>query len=65
MKTPVAPPLFGSLINAHLGELGRLLALRIGPEVRGKYEHWDHLRHLTPPDGVSSEQWWLAIKLAR
>lgn len=65
MKTPVAPPPFGSLINAHLGELGRLLALRIGPEVRGRYEHWDHLRHLTPPAGVSSEQWWLAIKLAR
>lgn len=29
------------------------------------YLHWDKLRHLSPPDGLSSEQWWLALKLAR
>ncbi|GAB1406676.1 Fic family protein [Thermomonas brevis] len=65
MKIPVTPPAFGSLFDAHAGQFARLLQLRIGPEVRGKYEHWDHLRHLPPPDGLSSEQWWLAIKLAR
>lgn len=27
--------------------------------------HWDKLRHLEPPDGLTSEQWWLQIKLAR
>lgn len=65
MKIPVSPPAFGPLFDAHAGQLAGLLRLRIGPEVRGKYEHWDHLRHLSPPDGLSSEQWWLAIKLAR
>lgn len=32
---------------------------------RDAYPHWDKLRHLAPPDGLSSEQWWLKIKLAR
>lgn len=32
---------------------------------RDRYLHWDKLRHLKPPDGLSSEQWWLKIKLAR
>jgi hypothetical protein len=29
------------------------------------YEHWDQLRHLTPPEGMTSENWWLGIKMAR
>ena len=65
MKIPVSPTPFGQLLDTHIGEVGRLLGFRIGPEVRGRYEHWDHLRHLPPPHGLSSELWWLAIKLAR
>ena len=65
MKVPVSPPPFGQLLDLHASEFGKLLRLRIGPEVRGRYEHWDHLRHLPPPDGLSSELWWLAIKMAR
>jgi Fic family protein len=51
---------------------------RLGPEAAGtaitapaevvprdSYPHWNKLRHLTPPDGLSSKQWWLRIKLAR
>jgi Fic family protein len=30
-----------------------------------RYLHWDKLRRLAPPPGLSSEQWWLKIKLAR
>src|SRR5207237_1147704 len=37
----------------------------IGTTVDGRYRHWDKLRHLTPPPGLSPEDWWLAIKLAR
>jgi len=57
MKTPVSPPPFGQLFDANAGEFSRLLRLRIGPEVRGKYEHWDHLRHL--------ELFYFAITLRR
>jgi len=31
----------------------------------GDYVHWDRLRHLEPPDGLTHDEWWLAIKLAR
>jgi len=30
-----------------------------------KYVHWDRLRFRTPPQGVTLEEWWLAIKSAR
>lgn len=62
---PVQPPSFAGLLRANSQVLGDLLHRRIGPEVRGAYEHWDHLRHLTPPEGLTVEQWWLGIKLAR
>lgn len=29
------------------------------------YVHWDKLRHLSPPEGLTSEEWWLALKLSR
>jgi len=32
---------------------------------RARYLHWDKLRRLQPPDGISSDQWWLRIKYAR
>jgi Fic family protein len=31
----------------------------------GGYLHWEKVKHLTPPDGVTSELWWWAIKLSR
>ena len=39
--------------------------IRVPPLVGGRYEHWDKVRHLTPPDGLTSEEWWLGIRLAR
>jgi Fic family protein len=32
---------------------------------RDRYLHWDKLRRLQPPDGLSGDQWWLKIKMAR
>ena len=34
-------------------------------ENEGKYRHWDILRHLTPPEGLTVEEWWLGIKMKR
>jgi Fic family protein len=31
----------------------------------GPYLHWDKLRHLSPPDGLSALEWWLALKFKR
>ena len=30
-----------------------------------EYLHWDKLRHLDPPDGLSREDWWQSLKLGR
>lgn len=66
MKVPVTPTPWHELLRkSPVGELGTLLGRRIGPEVKGRYEHWDHLRHLEPPAGLDVEQWWVAIKWAR
>ncbi len=32
---------------------------------RDSYPHWDKLHRLEPPNGLTSEQWWLKIKMAR
>jgi Fic family protein len=29
------------------------------------YPHWDKVRHLKPPEGLTTEEWWQAIKVAR
>lgn len=29
------------------------------------YLHWDTLRHLSPPDGLSVREWWYALKFKR
>ncbi len=65
MKLPVQAPQLHDLIGKDRPSLGDLLRLGIGPDVDGVYEHWDHLRHLPPPEGLSSHDWWAAIKLAR
>lgn len=52
-------------MERNVKRLGDIATDPSGPEVRGIYKHWDHLRHLTPPDGMTTEQWWFGIKLAR
>ena len=69
MKLPIRPPelndLLGKLAADSPEKLARFVTLGIPPDPSGKYEHWDKLRHLVPPDDMSHPQWWLAIKLAR
>jgi Fic family protein len=44
---------------------GQIMRVRAAG-LRGEhYMHWDKLRHLDPPHGLSSEEWWLGIKLGR
>lgn len=31
----------------------------------GKYRHWDTLRRMTPPPGLTPEEWWIQTKFAR
>lgn len=56
---------FHLLIDKYPDDMSRIFQSGVGPAPNGKYLHWDKLRHLEPPCGLNSEQWWLGIKLAR
>lgn len=65
MKLPLAPKPLPDLLARHAAKLAVLLRHPLEPTVTGRYEHWDRLRRLDPPEGLSHEQWWLGIKLSR
>ena len=69
MKIPVSPPDCSAVMEASY-EQDRALTWRILSEFsmldnKGRYLHWDKLRHLPVPEGFTSEQWWAGIKSAR
>ena len=59
-------PSLHDLIDS-LGNAGMVAAFMAPKEIveRDRYLHWDKLRHLSPPVGLSSEQWWFRVKFAR
>lgn len=66
MRIPLSPPTMAEVAE----ESQELLLKALGyaasmPTIKVKYYHWDRLRHLSPPDGLSLKAWWLAIKLKR
>jgi Fic family protein len=71
MKIPLSPPDLGDLEKAWLNDgddprrILRVWGAGFGPEVRGNYYHWDKLRHLKPPEGFTSDEWWYAIAKSR
>lgn len=72
MKIPISPPLIEAFLEEIVRDAERGAAFfrllaggAIDPAPDGKYRHWDILRHLEPPEGLDSEEWWAAIKLAR
>lgn len=69
MRIPKKPPPFEQLFHDAFSQSdpGKKIAIwrSTGPATGGKYRHWDIIRHLEPPTGLTSEEWWLGIKLAR
>ena len=66
MKPPLSPPALDSIFKKNPNLSSKLTELLgASADVDGRYEHWDHLRHLTPPEGHTSETWWATLKLAR
>jgi len=71
MRIPATPPSMESM-TLQLVEtkqlpdhISRLMEGRISPAPDGRYLHWDTLRHIAPPEGLSVEGWWFVIKMAR
>ena len=68
MKKPQKPPNIRDQQSTNFSSLEKFELIRqegIKTENEGKYRHWDILRHLTPPKGLSVEEWWCGIKLKR
>ena len=70
MKIPATPPTLEHIFSeaddpAHMKRLGEIFAKGIPPSPQGKYRHWEKLRRLQPPDGLSLKEWWAGIKFAR
>ncbi|MFI5932424.1 Fic family protein [Actinoplanes sp. NPDC051494] len=67
MQPPVPPPPLHELL-ARLESsdfLGQIFDTFPGGFAEGRYMPWDSLRHRTPPNGLTHEQWWAATKIAR
>lgn len=66
MRIPKRPPPLDALFQKVGGQaLPGLLRHSSATESDGKYRHWDTLRYIKPPEGLTLEEWWLSIKLAR
>lgn len=65
MRIPASPPDLAQIMQ-RIGE-SNVLEFLAGKfdATSGKYLHWDELRRRPPPDGMSTEEWWLKTKLAR
>jgi Fic family protein len=69
LHVPVAPPPFEatlqSLVAADSDWFVRMMGVTSEVDDQGRYLHWDRLRHLLPPGGLTPEQWWVGIKFRR
>ncbi|MEA3332664.1 MAG: Fic family protein [Pseudomonadota bacterium] len=69
MKIPVNPPESINL-SAIISTLNPVQEEAFNQNIKpldnkDRYLHWDKLRHLTPPENLSSKNWWYATKLGR
>lgn len=68
MKMPVVPPDYRVIFSESIKESNDffLRLSEIGSvDDRGRYLHWDKLRHLEAPSGLNNDQWWAATKISR
>jgi len=66
MKMPPPAPTLQDLFDGdRVGRIPDLFTSNIGKLPENKYLHWSKLRHLDPPEGFSSEEWWIAVKMVR
>lgn len=65
MRIPAKPPSLRELLSEAGGRLPEILGAPIASLPEGRYIHWDALKYRKPPEGFTTEEWWLAIKFAR
>ena len=66
MKLPPPLPSLRDLDSAEqVMEILNLVSSGVGNLPNDRYVHWSKLKYMQPPNGISNEEWWLAIKFAR
>ncbi|MDR2239628.1 MAG: Fic family protein [Zoogloeaceae bacterium] len=66
MKIPDKVPTIGEAIgNLPPDRVPIIFQHATTPLPYGRYLHWHDLKYRTPPDGLTREEWWAAILLAR
>jgi len=69
MKMPETPPdahkIFIDLMKKDGQQASRLWTEYKPTDAKGRYLHWDQLKHRKPPNGDTIKQWWAGMKLNR
>jgi Fic family protein len=65
MRIPLAPPQLNFSESGVVDAVLRVVAAGATPAPGGRYLHWDEFRHRSPPQGISVENFWHAVKYAR
>lgn len=65
MKLPQRPPDNQHILPQLVARDIRILQDAAPTLPDGRYLHWDQLRHRPPPEGVTVEEWWGAMRFAR
>lgn len=66
MKLPPPLPSLEDLdSHEQVRKILNLVSSGIGNIPNDRYVHWSKLKYMRPPEEISNEEWWLAIKFAR
>ena len=68
MRKVVTPPKYleqFELLRKNAKKLSSAMLFFKAVDEKNHYIHWDKLRYKVPPEGLSVEDWWAVIKLAR
>ena len=66
MRIPATPPILAGLLKKGISD--KLIRALNGVDELPRttdYLHWDKLKHLAAPAGLSSEEWWFVLKMNR
>ncbi len=65
-QVPMQPPNLGDVLHdLEVEAFERIFSSRVKALQNGQYRHWDEIRFRPPPEGLSLEEWWAAIKFSR
>lgn len=66
MNIPIKPPELPKLMaQLNPEKMQQVFLSKIGMAPDGKYRHWDTFRHLESNDGLTPDERWIAVKVAR